>query len=54
MNTIAKEKLSSSLIHNNNATTTTTKNIYYNPNLKIHYPTMLILLDDENVNLNLE
>ena len=50
MNKIAKEKLSSSsLIHN----TTTTSNFNTFNNLKIHYPTMLILLDDDNANLNM-
>jgi hypothetical protein len=51
MNKIAKEKLSSSsLIHNNN---TTTSNFNTFNNLKIHYPTMIILLDDNNANLNM-
>jgi len=54
MNTIAKEKLSSSSLIHNNITTTTNNYRNNNLNLKIHYPTMLVLLDDENVNLNLE
>ena len=54
MNTIAKEKLSSSSLIHNNITTTTNNYRNNNLNLKIHYPTMLGLLDDENVNLNLE
>jgi hypothetical protein len=49
MKKIAKEKPSYSLI--NNVTTTITTTNHYK--VKIHYPTMLILQEDENIHDNM-